>query len=278
LIFFGGGDGILYAFEPPGPLEDSGVRLLKKAWSYDCNPPDFRVRDGQPAPYSNSNKNRPDGPSEIIGTPVFYSGHVYVAIGQSPLHGNGRGCLSCVDAATGTRVWASELVNRTLATPSVAEGLLYIPDTTGILHCFDAVTGERYWVHPLGGTTSYCSSFVADGKVYIGTETGSLWVLKAGKELQVLSKTRLKANPITLTATDGVLYIPTQHSLLAIPGKPAAPRTAHIAEPVPPPAQTTAAPREAGKPKLLGWRSCHGLLFWSGAMLCGEGVAPLPFR
>jgi hypothetical protein len=25
----------------------------------------------------------------------------------------------------------------------------------------------------LGGTTSYCSSFVADGKVYIGTETGS---------------------------------------------------------------------------------------------------------
>ena len=119
---------------------------------------------------------------------------------------------------------------------------------------------------------------MADGKVYIGTETGSLWVLKAGKELQVLSKTRLKANPITLTAADGVLYIPTQHSLLAIPGKPAAPRTANIAEPVPPPAQTTAAPREAGKPKLLGRRSCHGLLFWSGAMLCDEGVAPLPFR
>jgi hypothetical protein len=80
--------------------------------------------------------------------------------------------------------------------------------------------------------------------------TGSLGVLKAGKELQVLSKTRLKANPITLTAAEGVLYIPTQHSLLAIPGKPAAPRTAHIAEPVPPPAQTTAAPREAGVPAM----------------------------
>ena len=66
---------------------------------------------------------------------------------------------------------------------------------------------------------------MADGKVYIGTETGSLWVLKAGKELQVLSKTRLKANPITLTAANGVLYIPTQQSLLAIPGKPA--RAAH---------------------------------------------------
>jgi outer membrane protein assembly factor BamB len=238
LIFFGGGDGILYAFEPPVPAANAQVRILHKAWSYDCNPPDFRMRDGRPLSYSKDSATRPDGPSEIIGTPVFYNGHVYVAIGQSPLHGNGRGCLSCVDAATGTRVWASELVDRTLATLSVAEGLLYIPDTTGNFHCFDAGTGERYWVHPLGGTTSYASCFVADGKVYIGTESGSLWVLKAGKELQVLSKTRLKANPITLTAADGVLYSPTQHSLLAIPGKPAAPHTAHIAEPVPPPAQT----------------------------------------
>jgi outer membrane protein assembly factor BamB len=125
-------------------------------------------------------------------------------------------------------VWSSELVERTLATPSVAEGLLYIPDTTGNLHCLDAGTGEQYWVHALGGPASYASSFMADGKVYIGTETGSLWVLKAGKELQVLSKTRLKAHPITLTAADGVLYIPTQYNLLAIRGKPAAPRTAHI--------------------------------------------------
>jgi hypothetical protein len=42
--------------------------------------------------------------------------------------------------------------------------------------------------------------------------------LKAGEQLQVLSKTRLKTSPITLTAADGVLYVPTQHSLLAIPG------------------------------------------------------------
>jgi len=218
LIFFGGGDGILYAFEPPAARTDSQVRILHKVWSYDCNPPDFRVRDGQPVPYSKSTKNRPDGPSEIIGAPVLYQGRVYVAIGQSPLHGNGRGCLSCVDADTGTKVWTSELVERSLATPSLAEGLLYIPDTTGNLHCFDTDTGQRYWVHPLGATTCYGSSFVADDKVYIGTETGTLWVLKAGEQLQVLSKTRLKTSPITLTAADGVLYVPTQHSLLAIPG------------------------------------------------------------
>jgi len=239
LIFFGGGDGILYAFEPPAPSADTRVQLLKKVWSYDCNPPDFRVRDGQPVPYSTHSKNSPDGPSEIIGTPVFHHGRVYVAIGQSPVHGTGRGCLSCIDAATGAKVWASELIERTLATPAIADGLLYLPDTTGNVHCFDAGTGERYWVHPLGGKTWSASSFVGDGKMYVGTESGLLWVLKAGKELQVLSKTRLKTNPITLTADNGVLYIPTQRSLLAVPGKPAAPRAAHAVEPGQTPTQPT---------------------------------------
>jgi len=200
-------------------------------WSYDCNPPDFRMRDGQPVPYSKHDQNRPDGPSEIIGTPVFHDGRVYVAIGQSPLHGDGRGCLSCVDAATGAKVWSSELIERTLATPSIADGLLYIPDTSGHLHCFEARTGERLWVHPLGGRTWSASSFVADGKVYVGTEAGLLWVLKADRKLQVLSKTRFKTNPITLTAASGRLYIPTQRSLLAVPGKPGAPRTARVDNP-----------------------------------------------
>jgi len=219
LIFFGAGDGILYAFEPPAP-QAAQVQTLKKVWSYDCNPPDFRTRDGKPVPYSAHNRNTPEGPSEIIGVPVFHNGRVYAAIGQSPLHGNGRGCLSCVDAATGAKVWSSELVERTLATPAIADGLLYIPDTTGNLHCLDAGTGERRWVHPLEGKTWCASAFVADGKVYVGTEANILWVLKAGREKQVLSRTRLKTAPITVTAVDGVLYVPTQRTLSALPGRP----------------------------------------------------------
>ena len=219
LIFFGAGDGILYAFEPPTLAKDGKVQLLRKLWSYDCNPADYRMRDGQPLPHSTHFKKLTDGPSEIIGTPAFHDGRVYVAIGQSPVHGNGQGCLSCVDAATGKKVWDSKLVERTLATPAIAGSLLYIPDTTGNLHCFDAATGERYWVHPLGARTWGASAFVADGKVYAGTEANIFWVLKAGKELQVLSQTRLKSAPITPAAAGGVLYLPTQRSLLAIPGK-----------------------------------------------------------
>ena len=219
LIFFGGADGILYAFEPPSPSRDLGVQILKLVWSYDANPPNYRMHDGQPVPYSTSGRNSPEGPSEIIGTPVFHQGRVYVAIGQSPIHGAGQGCLSCVEAATGAKVWSSTLVDRTLATVSITDGLLYIPDYSGNLHCFDATTGQRYWVHSLGAKTWCASSFVADGKIYVSTEANMLWVLKTGKELQVLSRTRLKSMPITPAAVDGVLYLPTQKSLVAIPGK-----------------------------------------------------------
>ena len=217
-VFFGGGDGMLYAFELPSASRES-VQVLKKVWSYDCNPLGYRVRDGEPVPYSNHRKRRPDGPSEIIGTPVLWGGRVYVAIGQSPVHGDGQGCLSCVDAATGKKVWDSTLVERSLATPAIADGLLYIVDTPGNAHCFDAVKGERCWVHPLGGRAWCASPFVADGKVYVSTESGALWVLKAGRTLEVLSRTKLQTAPVTLTAADGVLYLPTQRGLVAIPGK-----------------------------------------------------------
>ena len=132
LVFFGGADGFLYAFDPPSPSPGPEIQILKQVWAYDCNPPDFRMRDGQPVPYSKHSKNSPDGPSEVIGTPVFHAGKIYVAIGQSPIHGVGRGCLSCVDAATGRKVWSSELVERTLATAAIADASSIFPTTRAI--------------------------------------------------------------------------------------------------------------------------------------------------
>jgi outer membrane protein assembly factor BamB len=220
LVFFGGGDGVLYAFEPPDPA--GAGQVLRRVWSHDCNPPEYRTRDGKPLPYSRSNENRPDGPSEIIGTPVFHEGRVFVTIGQSPIHGAGQGNLSCLDAATGAKVWSSTLVDRTLATPAIAGGLVFVPDYTGNLHAFDAASGERLWVHPLGGKTWGSSAFAADGKVYVGTEANVLWVLEAARQLKVLARTRWKSVPITSAAADGVLFVPTQKSLIAVPGKGAA--------------------------------------------------------
>jgi len=219
LLLWGGGDGVCYAFEPhfePGTGDYSGV--LRRVWQFDCNPPQNKFRDGVRLPY---NKNK-EGPSEIIATPVFWNGRVYVAVGQDSRHGPGKGCLSCIDASrTGdvtetAKVWQCTDVGRSFSSAAItADGLLFIADYAGILRCLDAATGTEYWSHDLNGRV-FCSPFCSDGKVYVGTEAGRLAVAEAKKEKRILDEVRFDG-PIYATpvAANGVLYVATQRTLYA---------------------------------------------------------------
>ena len=143
--------------------------------------------------------------------------------------------LSCVDAATGKKVWESRKVERSLSTCSIYDGLLYIADYSGNVHCFDADTGEYHWVHhtdpeyekhPYWPTSPlWSSTFATDGKVYLGTERKELWVFKASKKKKILNKIPLleKMSNTPITA-GGVLYVTTGRYLYAVTAraKPAA--------------------------------------------------------
>jgi len=237
LVFYGAGDGMLYAFETISKAPPAGnIATLKKVWRYDCNPRDYRYRaDGTKILYQRihgtaRNTTRGEGPCEIIATPVLYKQRIYVAIGQDPRHGTGKGCLSCVDAASGKKIWESRLVERSLSTCSIYEGLLYIADYTGNLHCFNPDTGKRLWVHHTDSeygkwvfkTNSplWSSTFAADGKVYLGTEKKDLWVFRAGRKKKVLNRIRLlEKMSNTPIAANGILYIATGRRLYAVAGK-----------------------------------------------------------
>ena len=222
LVFIGGGDGFLYAFETPRPDPGGAVQTLKKAWTTDCNPPHFRERDGKKLGYSGWDHPCADGPSEPTAVPVFDSGRLYVAVGQSPLHGAGNGCLTCFDAASGAVVWRTEALDRTLATVALSDGVIYLPDGAGTLHAFDAQDGKTLWTHPLEGPVNYANARVADGKVYVGTENGHFWIFGAGREKTVLSHTRLPSPPVTVSAADGFLFVPMQNRISAFAGPSAA--------------------------------------------------------
>jgi len=221
MILFGAGDGVLYAFEPLGSVaDDTKIRTLKKIWQHDCNPPDYRRRDGREIPYAGWKSKSPDGPSEINATPVVHGNRIYVAIGQSPVHGPGRGMLSCIDGATGRKVWESRHVGRSLSEAAIDDGLLYIADYSGWLHCFDADTGKLCWQHELGAGVWCASPVVVNGKVYIGTERMRFWVFRAGREKKVLSESRVRSAAITPVVQDGVFYLPTQNRLFALKIRP----------------------------------------------------------
>ncbi|MDD2601123.1 MAG: PQQ-binding-like beta-propeller repeat protein [Kiritimatiellae bacterium] len=218
IIFFGGGDGFMYAFEAVQPNQDGKLQKLKKIWAADCNPPHFRERDGVKLEYSAWNTRVTTGPSEPIGTPVFMDGKVYIAIGQSPLHGLGEGCMTCFDAATGEVLWRNEELNRTLATLTISKGVVYVADLAGDLHAFEQRDGKKLWSANLGGPVQYANVCVADGKLFIGTERNQFWIFEEGREKKVLSVTKLPSAPITAVVDDGVLYIPMQNRLNAYGG------------------------------------------------------------
>jgi outer membrane protein assembly factor BamB len=220
LICYGGGDGLCYAFDSqPQPGEDGPI--LPLVWWVDCNPFLYRykIKDELVTPLKYP---QADGPSEIIGTPVFWENRVYVAIGQDPEHGEGLGNLVCIDAsgtqpgAKGRILWNYSEINRSLATPAITpDGLLFISDFSGTLYCIDARTARTYWKHDLKAQT-WSSPLVADGKVHIGDEDGRFWIFAASREKQLLHQTELFA-PIysTAIAANGVLYINSTTHLFA---------------------------------------------------------------
>ena len=235
LVFFGGGNGVVYAFtalptartvsDVPATAGASGpgvqpgaesVAKLPLVWRFDCDPT---------APKENIHRyirNRRESPSNIKSMPVFHAGRVFVTVCGDIWWGKLQAWLQCIDATRtgditdGGLLWSYPVERHCCSTPAVSDGLAYVADCAGKVHCVDAGTGQPYWVHDAGGEI-WASTLVADGKVYIGTRRGEFWILAAGKEKRVLSSVRLGA-PMDSTpvAANGVLFVATMKRLYAL--------------------------------------------------------------
>jgi len=236
-IVFGGGDGRCHGFEPFSRKATGGVlpataepAMLREAWSFDCNPPGYRERGGVTIDYWALVRGGPrtldtDGmlvsPNEVIGSPVVVGNRVYVGIGQDPVHGPGRGALSCIaidgtgDITKSGRVWQYTGIGRALSTVAVADGIVYAAEYAGKVHCLDAASGRLLWVHDTREEI-WSSTLVADGKVWIGTRK-SLVVLAAGPEKKVLADIKLGTPVWSIpSAANKTLFVASQKNLWAV--------------------------------------------------------------
>lgn len=217
LLFFGGPDGIMYAFKTlPEELRTNKIQLLTKVWQFDCDPN---------APKENIHEylhNIRESPSGILGMPVFYKNRIYVTVGGDIWWGKRDVWLKCIDASlTGDitktgEIWSQTLERSSTATPAISNGLVYVTDCGRNLHCIDAENGNSYWTHELK-LDSWSSALVADKKVYVGSRGSDFWILEEGKEKKVLHSATLDS-PIhsTPVVANGVLYISTMKRLYAV--------------------------------------------------------------
>ena len=211
-VYFPGGDGWLYAFEPKGDADGLG----KLIWKFDCNPKDSKWELG-----GRGTRN------SLIATPVFFDNKVFIAVGQDPEHGEGPGHLWAIDASKKGDVTASAKLwhfgdkdfNRTISTVAIADGLLYAVDLSGFLNCLDLKTGKKLWTYDTLAAV-WGSPYVVDGKVYLGDEDGDVVVLEHGNRTnkpKVLAENMMNDTVYgTPVAAKGVLYVMTRSRLYAL--------------------------------------------------------------
>ncbi len=205
-VLFGGGDGWLRAYDAA-----SGHEI----WRFDGNPKDARWLP-RPGVFSRS---------FIIASPVFAGGRVFVAMGQSPEHGNAPSLIHAIspsgqgDVTASRLLWTSRDVGRVVATPIEKDGLLYVGDVGGMVHCLDAATGTLVWEHDTYAAI-WGSFLLAGDRLYVGNEDGTMTILRTGRRKELLGEIEMDGALYSLPALVGdALWLTTSKRLYLIATK-----------------------------------------------------------
>lgn len=157
---------------------------------------------------------RGDKTLRIIVTPVATRELVYVTSAKrGPVHAirpGGEG-----DVTKTHRVWTRLEHTPDVATPAVYGDLFFMIQERGVASCLDAKTGKEYWSQRVAAGYFGASPLVAEGRVYLTSEEGKVYVLAAAKEYKLLAKNDLGdailSSPVP---APGRLYFRTEHALM----------------------------------------------------------------
>ena len=105
-----------------------------------------------------------------------------------------------------------------IPTPLVYRGLLYTLHNNGRLLCYDAKTGEMIYGARVGtGGTFTASPVAADGRLFIATEEGDVFVVRAGPQYELLATNAMgEVVMATPAISDGVLLVRTLKNLYGL--------------------------------------------------------------
>jgi outer membrane protein assembly factor BamB len=130
-----------------------------------------------------------EGPfnGEIVVSPVYGDGTVFLQLWrQSPIH-----AIRLVGGGMPPElVWISERPGPQEPTPLYYQGLLYVLMDNGVLVCLDGKTGKEVYRTRLGGACN-SSPVAANGRIYFSNNDGTTFVVKAGREFQLLATNNL---------------------------------------------------------------------------------------
>jgi outer membrane protein assembly factor BamB len=163
----------------------------------------------------------PDGQVKV-SSPIA-AGEIVIVTGGWP---SAARPIVALRPADGSVVWRHDRGSPYTTTPLAHEGLLYVLTDNGILSVYQVADGTRVYQQRLSadaGTFS-ASPVAANGRVYFTSEDGVVFVVRAGRQFELLGRNDMKDVCMATPALAGdQLVVRTRRAVYAL--RAAAPRS-----------------------------------------------------
>ncbi len=151
-----------------------------------------------------------------IPVPAFHNGTLYLSRGYRSgpymaVRPGGRGDVSATHV-----LWEVPTGAPYISSLVYDAGVLFMANDVGGIMAIDAENGRRLWQQRVDGLFT-ASPVAADGKIYFVSETGEVFVVRSGREPEILARNdvgqRLMASP---AISNGQIFLRGDGRLLAI--------------------------------------------------------------
>ena len=98
----------------------------------------------------------------------------------------------------------------------LVDGLIYTASDESFISCLDAATGHTVWAERVGGKF-IASPIYGDGRIYFPSQDGATFVIKPGRELNILATNTLADGFMACPAASGkALYLRSKTALYSV--------------------------------------------------------------
>ncbi|MDX1501393.1 MAG: PQQ-binding-like beta-propeller repeat protein [Thermoanaerobaculia bacterium] len=161
----------------------------------------------------------------VIATPVIGDGVAYVSAGYppvKPIYAIESGLRGDHETQPGKPhdglLWSHRIGGAYMPTPLLYRGIFYVVHHNGRMVAYDALSGAAVYKERFSKGGTFTGSPVAvNGRLYVPTEEGRLYVVTAGSEYEELAVNEV-GEPLMATpaVSEGTLFLRTPSRLVAV--------------------------------------------------------------
>lgn len=166
-------------------------------------------------------------PEVTATTPITGHGLIFICNSYRPnqpiyaIRAGASGDISLKPNETSSQhiAWSMQRGGTYMPTPLIYGEYMYTCANQGVIACYNPKTGERLYQQRIGdkGGSYSASPVAADGKIYLSSEDGEIFVVKAGGKYELLATNQMgEVLMATPAISDGMIFVRGRNNVFAI--------------------------------------------------------------